>query len=90
MFSKEIIYFWFQVEQIQEQYVNTLRVYVNNNRPNPSVVLGSILNLLVDLRSLAVANHHHCIYLYKMKPHLLHPLLQELWHIPVASEPIEF
>ena len=78
-------YLYFQVEQIQEQYVNTLRVYINNNRPNPSVVFGSILNLLVDLRSLSVANHHHCIYLYKMKPHLLHPLLQELWNIPVAS-----
>ena len=70
------------MEEIQAQYVNTLRVYVNYNRPNPSVALGSILNLLVDLRSLAVANRHHCIYLYKMKPQLLHPLLQELWDTP--------
>lgn len=72
----------FQVEQIQWEYVNTLRVYVHTHRQSPSVFLGSVLNLLVDLRSLAVANLHHCIYLYKMKPNLLHPLLQELWDIP--------
>ena len=64
------------------EYVKTLRAYVNYNRPNPSVFLGSLLSLLVDLRSLALSNIHHCIYLYKMKAYLLHPLLKELWDIP--------
>ena len=62
--------------------MSTLRTYVNYNRPDPSFFRGSILNLLVDLRSLALDNIHHCIYLYKMKSHLLHPLLKELWDIP--------
>ena len=63
-------------------YVNTLRTYVNHHRDDSSVFLGSLLHLLVDLRSLALSNIHHCIYLYKMKSHLLHPLLKELWDIP--------
>lgn len=64
------------------EYVKTLRTYINYNRPDPSVHLGSVLQLLVELRSVAAANTAHCLYLYKMRPHLLHPLIKELWDIP--------
>eukprot|EP00092_Neocalanus_flemingeri_P039251 GFUD01042730.1.p1 GENE.GFUD01042730.1~~GFUD01042730.1.p1 ORF type:complete len:567 (+),score=144.29 GFUD01042730.1:107-1807(+) len=70
-----------KVEQIQAEYVSALRAYVFYNRLNPAVVFGSMLNLLVDLRSLAMSNIEHC-FSFKMKSHKLPPLLKELWDIP--------
>jgi len=70
-----------KVEQIQAEYVSTLKTYVFYNRHEPAVVFGSLLNLLVDLRSLAQANIEHC-FSFKMKSHKLPPLLKELWDIP--------
>jgi len=70
-----------KVEQIQAEYTSALKAYVFYNRLEPAVVFGSLLNLLVDLRSLALANIEHC-YSFKVKSHKLPPLLKELWDIP--------
>lgn len=75
LFEKE------KVEQIQAEYVSTLKTYVFYKRSEPAVVFGSLLNLLVDLRSLAQANIEHC-FSFKMKSQKLPPLLKELWDIP--------
>lgn len=71
-----------KVEDIQAQYVSTLEAYVFlNTSRNPAVKFGSLINLLVDLRSLAQANIEHC-FSFKMKSQQLPPLLKELWDIP--------
>ena len=63
------------------QYVSTLRTLINSSRPRPSVSLGSMLGLVTDLRSLAQTNRDNSVYIYKMREHMLHPLLKDIWEI---------
>jgi len=67
-----------KVEQIQAEYASVLRAYVLYNKPKPIVRFGSLLNLVVDIRSLARANIEYCSS-YKAK---FPQLLKELWDIP--------
>ena len=66
---------------MQEEYVNILKSYVFFKRDRPAVVLGSLLSLLVDLRSLAKANREHCLS-FKMRNVVLPQYLKEMWDIP--------
>ena len=50
-----------QVEQIQSEYVSTLRTYVNHQRSEPGVVLGSLLGLLVVAGLLQPGQQRHLL-----------------------------
>jgi len=79
--EREDIFEKAKVEQTQEEYVNILKTYVYYKRDRPAYIFGSLLNLLVDLRSLSKANREHCLS-FKMRNVALPQYLKEMWDIP--------
>ncbi|GBP52565.1 Ecdysone receptor [Eumeta japonica] len=75
------------VEEIQRYYLNTLRVYINNQlsgSPRGVVIYGKILSILTELRTLGTQNSNMCISL-KLKNRKLPPFLEEIWDVADVS-----
>lgn len=75
------------VEEIQQYYLNTLRVYILNQQSGSArcpVMFGKILTILSELRSLGMQNSNMCISL-KLKNRKLPPFLEEIWDVADLS-----
>lgn len=69
-----------KVEKIQEFYLDTLRAYVDNNRPPTKCYFAKLLAILTELRSLGNMNSEMCFSL-KVQNKRLPPFLAEIWDI---------
>jgi len=70
-----------KVEKIQEIYLETLKVYVDNQRkPRSNTIFAKLLSVLTELRTLGNQNFELCFQL-KLKNKKLPPFLAEVWDI---------
>lgn len=74
-----------KVERIQEFYLDTLRAYVENNRPPHKCYFAKLLAILTELRSLGNMNSEICFSL-KVQNKKLPPFLAEIWDIQDGSD----
>lgn len=68
------------IERIQDFYLETLRAYVENNRPPDKCYFAKLLSILTELRSLGNMNSEVCFSL-KVQNKRLPPFLAEIWDI---------
>ncbi|KAJ6225524.1 hypothetical protein RDWZM_004069 [Blomia tropicalis] len=69
-----------KVESIQEQYIETLRDYVEAKRPMNNCHFAKLLGILTELRTLGNINSEMCVSL-KVQNKKLPPFLAEIWDI---------
>ncbi|KAI7685409.1 Ecdysone receptor [Sarcoptes scabiei] len=69
-----------KVEEIQEKYIETLRIYVENRRPPNKCHFAKLLGILTELRTLGNINSEMCVSL-KVQNKKLPPFLAEIWDI---------
>ncbi|RWS16007.1 ecdysone receptor-like protein [Dinothrombium tinctorium] len=69
-----------KVEKIQEFYIDTLKAYVDNNRPPGKSYFAKMLSILTELRTLGNMNSEMCFSL-KVQNKKLPAFLAEIWDI---------
>ncbi|RWS26353.1 ecdysone receptor-like protein [Leptotrombidium deliense] len=69
-----------KVEKIQEFYIDTLKAYVDNNRPPGKSYFAKLLAILTELRTLGNMNSEMCFSL-KVQNKKLPAFLAEIWDI---------
>ena len=68
------------VEEIQEHYIETLRAYVDSQRPANHCHFAKLLGILTELRTLGNINSEMCVSL-KVQNKKLPPFLAEIWDV---------
>lgn len=68
------------MEEIQEKYIEMLRVYVENRRLPNKCHFAKLLGILTELRTLGNINSEMCVSL-KVQNKKLPPFLAEIWDI---------
>lgn len=69
-----------KVEEIQEKYIEILRIYVETRRPPNKCHFAKLLGILTELRTLGNINSEMCVSL-KVQNKKLPPFLAEIWDI---------